>query len=317
MKAALIRKYGKPEQLKMETVAEPQAKANELKIKVLASSVNPVDWKVRSGSVFFLSGFRFPKILGGDFSGEVVACGSEVTDFVPGDKVYGLSEAMFKAGAYAEYLVSKPSKLALKPNVLSYEEAACIPLAGQTAYQALLLGKLEAGQKVLITGCTGGVGHFAVQIAKAMGAHVTGVCHSRNADLAYQLGCDKVLPYDAVDFRNQAERYALIFDAAAKYGYWSSAKCLEKQGRYVSTLPTPLLFLKQFLSKYSQGKRAYFVGVSSKRAHLEKLALWCNEGKIKPFIEHIFSLEQIAEAHTLSETEKVRGKIAIRIEEAG
>lgn len=314
MKAAVIRKYGKPEVFRIEEMPEPSPKSDEVKVKIMASSVNPVDWKVRSGEVFFLTGFWFPRILGGDFSGIITSCGANVKDLQIGDEVYGLSPAMFTGGAYAEYIALKPSKMALKPANLNHQQAASIPLAGLTAYQAMhKLGKMKPGMRILITGCTGGVGHFAVQMAKAENCHVTGVCHSRNEELARQVGCDEVLPYDKTHFTEQQVSYDIIFDPASKDGYWNSKSVLNTDGIYVSTLPTPLLMFMHALSFFIPWKQGKFVGVASKRADLEKLSGLCNSGKLKPFIEHIFPLEKIAEAHALSETEKVRGKIVLEI----
>lgn len=315
MKAAVIRKYGKPEVLHIEEMPEPTAKANEIKIKIAATSVNPVDWKIRSGAVFFLTGFKFPRILGGDFSGTVISCGENVKNISVGTEVYGLSPAMFTAGAYAEYMACSPDIVAEKPVSLSHAQAATIPLAASTAYQALhSLGKIKPGMQVLITGCTGGVGHFAVQIAKAASCGVAGVCHSRNAALAKELGCDEVFPYDQTHFTKHDSNYDVIFDAASKDGYWKSKKALKHQGIYISTLPTPLLMLMHGLASLLPGKKAKFIGVQSSRKNLEKLSALCNAGKLKPFIENTFSISDIAQAHALSETEKVRGKISIQIQ---
>ena len=314
MKAAVIRKYGKPEVFRIEDIPEPSPLPFQVKIKVDYSSVNPVDWKVRSGALAIIAGWRFPKVLGADFSGTVVQCGSEVTDIQIGDEVFGLSNAVLLAGAYAEYMVCSSQKLTHKPQALSYQQAACVPLAASTAYQALHdLGGIKAGMQVLITGCTGGVGHFAVQLAKAINCQVTGICHSRNAELAKQIGCDNVLAYDKVDFTKQENQYDIIFDAASKYGYLKSRSKLTSKGTYVSTLPTPWLMFMHGLSFIVPWKKGKFVSVKSKRTDLDKIASLCNEGKVKPFIEHTFPLSNIAEAHALSETEKVRGKISIEI----
>jgi NADPH:quinone reductase-like Zn-dependent oxidoreductase len=314
MKAAVIRKYGKPEVFQIEEMPEPAPKSNQVKVKIIASSVNPVDWKVRSGALAVLTGWKFPRILGGDFAGTVVECGSEVNDIKIGDEVFGLSNAMSIGRAYAEYITCDANKLAIKPGKLSFLESGSIPLAGSTAYQALHnMGKIKPGMRVLITGATGGVGHFAVQIAKAENCHVTGVCHSRNAELAKQIGCDEVLTYDTTNVTKSKNRYDIIFDAAAKYGYLSCRSMLTSKGTFVSTLPMPFLMMMHGFSYIFPWKKGRFVGVMSNRKDLDQLARLGNEGKLHPFIENTFPLEKIAEAHALSETEKVRGKIAIRI----
>jgi len=313
MKAAVIRKYGKPEVFQIEDMPEPSPKPKQVKVKIIASSVNPVDWKVRSGAIAILTGWRFPKILGGDFAGKVVECDSSVNDIQIGDEVFGLSNAMSIAGAYAEYIICDADQLAIKPK-LNFLESASIPLAGSTAWQALYhMGRLEPGMRVLIIGATGGVGHFAVQIAKAANCYVTGVCHSRNAELAKQIGCDDVLTYDTTDIKKSKNKYDILFDAAAKYGYLSCQSLLTPKGTYVCTIPTPLLMVMHGFSFIFPWKKGRFVGVSSNRKDLDQLARLGNAGNLRPFIENTFPLEKIAEAHALSETEKVRGKIAIQI----
>lgn len=314
MQAAVIRKYGDPKVLCIESMPEPKPRPNEIKIKVMSSSVNPVDWKVRSGSIAVLSGWRFPRILGADFSGEVVACGSGVENHKPGDAVFGFSSAITQAGAYAEYMCCPVSRLAKKPEALSHTLAAAVPLAGLTAYQALYkYGNMQPGMRVLVTGATGGVGHFAVQVAKAAGCEVWGVCHSRNAELARTFGCHEVLPYDQIDHTRKKQRYDLIFDAAAKYGYFACRSRLTEKGVFVSTLPIFSVLVMHAVSVLSIGRKGRFIPVGANVADLESLARLCNEGSVKPFVENVFPLSQIADAHALSETEKVRGKIVIQI----
>jgi len=315
MQAAVIRKYGEPKVLRIENMPEPQPRAGEVKIRVMCSSVNPVDWKVRSGSIAVLSGWRFPRILGADFSGEVVACGAGVTDHKPGDWVYGFSSAIMQAGAYAEYMCCPVSRLGKKPHTLSHTLAAAVPLAGSTAYQALYkYGNLQPGMRVLVTGATGGVGHFAVQIAKAAGCEVYGVCHSRNAELARTFGCDEVLPYDRIDHTRKKQRYDIIFDAAAKYGYFACRSRLADKGTFVTTLPMFSVMVMHAVSVLSMGRKGRFVPVAGSVLDLQKLAELCDAGSVKPFVENVFPLSRIADAHTLSETEKVRGKIVITVQ---
>jgi NADPH:quinone reductase-like Zn-dependent oxidoreductase len=314
MKASLIRKYGKPNVLYIDDVSEPTPKSNQVKVKVVASSVNPVDWKVRSGALAFLTGFKFPKILGGDFAGIVIECGADVVDIKKGDRVFGLSNAMSIAGAYAEYIVCDAHKLSLAP-IVSLSQSACIPLAGSTAYQALYkIGGLKPGMRVLITGATGGVGHFAVQIAKAANCYVSGVCHSQNADLAIKLGCDEVLPYDKIHIKKSDKTFDVIVDAAAKYGYVTCRSLLSPNGVFISTIPSPFLLFIHLMSDLFLAKKGRFVGVSSNTATLNELAYLCNQGKLNPWIENEFSLDRMPEAHALSETEKVRGKILIHVQ---
>ncbi|WP_246168499.1 NAD(P)-dependent alcohol dehydrogenase [Paenibacillus antarcticus] len=312
MKAAVIHKYGKPTVFTIKSLQEPMPRPDEVQIRVMASSVNPIDYKTRSGSIFFMSGFKFPRILGADFSGVVSACGSQVQHVKPGDEIYGFSSAATKGGAYAEVMCCPASKVALKPTLLNDHQAAAIPLAGLTAYQALHReGHISSGMRVLITGATGGVGHFAVQMAKAAGCHVTGVCHSRNTKLATTLGCDEVFPYDQSDFRNNDHHYDIIFDAVAKYGYWRCRRILKVNGTYISTIPSPSILL----SKFSSRRQGRFISVHANTADLEIVGQLSNDGLVNPFIENIFPLSDIAQAHALSETSRVRGKIIIQIQD--
>ena len=314
MKAALINRYGPPSVFETAEMPEPKPKKNQVLVRVHASSVNPVDWKMRSGSISFLSGRKFPKIPGADFCGTVVSVGSDVKNFQAGNEVFGFTSAIWEGGAYAEYVSCDASKTALKPSNLDFLSAACIPLAASTAFQALYQqGEMKSGKDILIAGVTGGVGHFAVQIAKAAGCRVTGVCHSANRELAMQLGCDNVLPYDTEPFIRYKERYHLIFDATGKYGYFDCRPRLKPNGIMVSTLPLFSVMLMHAASILSPWRKGKFVPVSAKSDDLKSLADLCEAGKLKPHVEHVFPLEKMAEAHALSETEKVRGKIAIRI----
>ncbi len=314
MKAAVINRYGKPNVFQIETVSEPSPKEDEVKIQVIASSVNPIDYKTRSGSIFFLSGWKFPRILGSDFSGVVLECGSQVKHLKVGDEVFGFSQAATKGGAYAEVMSCQATRVANKPRNLNHDEAATIPLAGLTAYQALYKeGNMTTGMQVLITGATGGVGHFAVQIAKAAGCHVTGVCHSRNKELAIQLGCDEVSPYDQIDFRKKLQRYDLIFDGVGKFSYSTCRNILKQKGTYVSTLPYPSVILLHAISPYMTGKKGRFILAHANTAELEILGSLSNDGLLNPFIENYFSLLEITKAHALSETGRVRGKIVVHV----
>ncbi|MFS0724151.1 NAD(P)-dependent alcohol dehydrogenase [Paenibacillus sp. 1P07SE] len=317
MRAAIIRRYGKPDVFSIEQVEAPRPSAGEVQIAVMASSVNPIDYKTRSGSIFFLSGFRFPKILGGDVAGRVLACGEGVQHLQPGDEVYGFSSAPTRGGAYAEVMCCAAERLAHKPAELSMSEAAAIPLAGLTAYQALHKeGELQPGMQVLVTGAAGGVGHYAVQLARAAGCKVTGVCHSRNRELAEELGCDEVMPYDREDFRERRGAYDLIVDAAGKFSFAGCRRSLTDNGIYVSTIPAPGIMLRHLWSRFSGGRRGRFVSAHANTADLEIMSALIREGRLRAHIEHRFPLAEIAEAHRLSETERVRGKIIIEIGEA-
>ncbi|OWA34291.1 NAD(P)-dependent alcohol dehydrogenase [Saccharibacillus sp. O16] len=313
MKAAVIRKYGGPEVFHMEEVPEPSPAAGEIKIRMRATSINPIDFKTRRGYLFFLSGFRFPKILCSDFSGVVEACGSNVTSFSPGDEVYGFTNGAAKGGGLAEALCCKASIASRKPSGLSFEEAASIPLAASTAYQALVhVGGLKPGMRVLVIGATGGVGHFAVQLAAIIGAQVTGVCRSSGESLARQLGCSDIIAYDREDFRQtKVASFDVIFDAAGKYGFWSCRKLLTHSGVYVTTVPGPSVMPAVALTAAAK-RKARFVGANSNDRDLSLLRQWCEEGRLRPTIKAVFPLEETRQAYELAESGRTRGKVVIR-----
>jgi NADPH:quinone reductase-like Zn-dependent oxidoreductase len=235
MKAFVYRCYGAPEVVKLEDVAKPTPKDDELLVRVRAASVNPLDWHFVRGEPYVMrmsAGFGKPAdiTLGVDFSGTVEAVGRNVTRFKPGDAVFG-----GRNGAFAEYLrVREDRVVALKPDNVSFEQAAGVAIAAVTALQALRdEGQLQAGQKVLVNGASGGVGTFAVQIAKAFGAEVTGVCSSRNVELVRSIGADRVIDYTREDFTRGNERYDVIVDNVGNHPFLDYRRVLRPQGRVV------------------------------------------------------------------------------------
>ena len=310
MKAVIINQFGGPEQLLLAEVSLPVAKSNQALVRIHAAGVNPVDYKIRNGSIKFLSGSKFPKILGADFAGVVEQSGKQ-SSFRPGDKVYGM--LTYAGGAYAEFLAVDEKQMARIPEGLSMIEAAATPLAALTAFQALLKGeKIQSGSRVLVNGASGGVGSFAVQIAKAMGAHVTGVCSKANVSFVESLGADRVVNYQTDDFRTMGEKYDLVFDAVAKSGFSQCKKILNPQGIYVSTMPNNFLFLHQALN-FMQGKKAFFVATKPSGRDLTIISEYIANGLVKTHIDKSFALEEAAKAHQLIETERVRGKLVLTV----
>ncbi|MDO3408458.1 NAD(P)-dependent alcohol dehydrogenase [Saccharibacillus sp. CPCC 101409] len=313
MKAAVIRKYGGPDTFRIEEVPERGPKAGEIKVRNVATSINPIDFKARKGYLFVVSGFRFPKILGADFAGVVEACGAGVRNFKPGDEVYGFTAAAGGKGALAESLCCKASVASAKPTSLDFEQAAALPLAASTAYRALTKeGGLTAGMRVLVVGATGGVGHFAVQIARISGAHVTGVCRSSGESAARELGCIDVIAYDRTDFRRSGQTFDLIFDAAGKYGFGACRALLTAQGTYVTTIPGPSIMLRRVLTASASGRKARFVAANSNDRDLSLMRQWCDEGRLKPLIDAVFPLEETRQAFERAESGRTRGKVVIR-----
>lgn len=313
MKACVIEKYGPPEVLEIREVKTPTINDDQLLIENVATSVNPVDWKIRSGALKILTGKKFPKILGGDFAGKVVKIGKEIRDFKVGDEVYGALDA-FKGKAYAEYVVATPNQIALKPFELSFVEAASLPIAGLTALQSLTsIGKIKEGDRVFINGCTGGVGAFAVQIAKAKGAHVTGTCSNKNIDFAKKLGTDIILNYKEQDFLKAYDTYDIFFDVAAKLSYLKTRPLLKKKGSYITTIPCATTLLFGWLINLVSQKKNRSIRMKPTKQDLEALNNLIDQGNIKPIVSNQFPIEQMTQAHTLCEAGTTTGKISVSI----
>ncbi len=314
MKAVAFDRYGSAEELQYRELSKPIAKSNELLVRVRASSINPVDWKIRQGHLQLLTGFNFPRIVGSDISGVVVEVGRDVTKFQPGDEVYTFLNPT-AGGACAEYAVVPESSAAFKPKNITHAEAAAVPIAGLTALQALRdLGEIKAGYKVLINGASGGVGIFAVQVAKAMNAEVTGVCSAKNREFVNSLGADYVLDYTEIEFTIQSEKYDIILDAVGTKTFAECENVLQSEGVYISTLPSFDNLAPMFFSSFMSGKKAKFILASPNPSDLDFLRELIESDKIEPIVDRTFSLPEVAAAHVYSETGRAVGKIAIVID---
>ncbi len=334
MKAVIAEKYGGPEVLELAEVAVPQVGPNGVLVRVHASSVNPVDWKLRQGLLRALWKLRFPVIWGCDLSGVVEQVGSAVTLFKPGDEVYGFKHgkvAQTYRGTYAEYVVAPQSALARKPAQVSHEEAAAIPLAALTAWQALVdQGHLQAGQRVLIHAAAGGVGVFAVQIAKALGAYVAATAGPRNQDFLRELGADLTIDYTREKIEDKLSGYDLVLDGVGSTVWAGSLRVLRRGGKLVTlAVPIPdkpagkLVFFSKVIAGVARGmaralfrgKRLLLTSVKPRGGELEKINALIQAGKVRPVIEKVYRLEEIADAHRESERQHVRGKLVIRIQD--
>lgn len=311
MKAIAIYEYGSTSAMHYTDVADPPLQPDQVRVKVRAIGVNPVDWKIREGVLKVVTGKDFPRVLGSDLAGEVVEVGSQVTDFKPGDAIYGSLNAL-KGGAYAEYAVLSTNAIAPKPANINYEEAAAIPVPGLTALQALRdQGKIQTGQKVLINGASGGVGTLAVQIAKAYGAEVTGVCSGKNIELVESLGCDRIINYKQDDFTKGSERYQIIFDTVAKRSFDECKPVMTSNGIYVTTLPSAASVIQGILSAILPGKKLKFVVAKPNRQDFLKLNELMESGQMRVVVDRTYPLSDAAEAHAYSETEHAAGKIIL------
>jgi len=321
MKAVYQTKYGKSDVLQYGEQARPEMKANEVRLKNYASSVNPRDWMIRSGryQLQFLVP-KFPLILGSDFAGEVLEVGAKVDGFKAGDKVFGMKNPSEGLATYAEEVVALEKSMALMPKNISYTEAAGVPLCSLTAWQALVQkASMKKGMKVLIIGASGGVGSFGVQIAKAIGGQVTAVCSQANEPMVKALGASKTIDYHQHDFLKGSERYDIIFDTIGRHNLRKCTHVLNPGGTYVSTIPSPnnlkSVVLTQFKSIFSKSiKKAQVVMVKSEGSDLAVLEKLISAGRIRPVIDQIFQIQQTAQAHDYSRSLRAKGKIILEIQ---
>ncbi|MEQ8751889.1 MAG: NAD(P)-dependent alcohol dehydrogenase [Coleofasciculus sp. G1-WW12-02] len=313
MKAAAINQYGGAEVFQLMDLPTPLIKTDEILVKVHATSVNPIDWKTRQGMLQLLTGYHFPMVLGFDISGEVVEVGTAVTRFQPGDQIYACLDNL-TGGAYAEYAVLSAKAACPKPEKLCHKEAAAVPLAGLTALQALRdHGKIKQGYSVLINGASGGVGSFAVQIAKAFETQVTGVCSGKNKEFVKNLGADRVIDYTQQDFTKDTAKYDIIFDVVGNKSFWSCQNCLQPNGVYITTHPYPVNFLESFFTAFLPGKKAKVVVMKSNGLDLKSLEELIDAQKLRPVIAQTYPLSAVAQAHQESEKGHVVGKLVIMV----
>ena len=324
MKAIVYRCYGRPDVVKLESIAKPTLADDRLLVKVHAASVNPLDWHYMEGKPYIMRpmvGLGVPNDirLGVDFAGTVEAVGKNVKRFKPGDEVYGGAD-----GAFAEYVsVRDGGSVALKPANVTFEQAAATPIAAITALQALRdKGQIRSGQKVLINGASGGVGTFAVQIAKSYGAEVTGVCSGRNVALVKSLGADHVIDYTREDFTRGSQRYDLIVDNVGTHSLWAYRRVLNPQGtlvmvggpnegRWIGALSGALkaMLVAPFVSQ----KMGFFLAQLD-HEDLDLLRDLIQSGKITPVVDRHYQLSEAADALRYLEAGHARGKVVITLE---
>lgn len=316
MRAIVIDGYGGADRLRLDERPDPVPGPGELLVNVRAASVNPVDWKIRRGDLKLILHLGFPYIPGGDIAGEVAAVGPGVTRFRPGDAVAAFVD-LKRGGGYASRAVVTESAAAAKPGSLSFAQAACLPIAGCTALQGLRdHGRLLEGDSVLINGGAGGVGHFAVQIAAAMGAVVASTCGPSNVEFVRSLGASRIIDYTHEDFTRLGDRYHVIFDAVATSSFAGGRGSLHPGGTYITTMPGPgILFWNAMQAAAGlvvpRARRARFLWVKTEAADIAALGRLADDDRLAPTVSHTFPLEQAAEAHRLSEQGHVRGKIVL------
>jgi NADPH:quinone reductase-like Zn-dependent oxidoreductase len=320
MKAIVYHDYGSPDVLTFEELQKPTPGDNEVLIRTRAASVNPLDWRLMRGKPLFtrlmMGGLRKPKETrpGVDVAGQVEAIGKNVTQFKPGDEVFGAGR-----GAFAEYVCAIEEKLATKPDTISFEDAAAVPIAASTALQGLRdSGRIQQGQKVLIDGASGGVGTFAVQFAKLFGAEVTAVCSTKNLDTARSLGADHVVDYTLEDFTQSGQQYDLIFAANAYHSIFDYRRALSQNGRYVLagggwSQILQAVILGPLLSRIGSKKMCFHMAKIS-RQDLIVLRDFLAAGKIVVVIDRRYPFSEVADAVRYCEGGHAKGKVVITME---
>lgn len=323
MKAIVSTKYGQPDVMEFKEIEKPAPKDNEVLVKVHASSVNAADWHMLTADIFLIRlmgmGFFKPKytILGADIAGRVESVGQNVRQFKPGDEVYG-DLANFGWGGLAEYVSVPEGALDIKPTNLSFDEAAAIPLAAITALQGLRdIGKIQADQKVLISGASGGVGTFAVQIAKSFGAEVTAVCSSRNMEMASSIGADWVIDYTKEDFTRNGKKYDIIIAANGYHPILDYKRALSPTGIYVMTGGAGAQMFQAMafgplLSK-KDGRQMRSLSMKAKQKDLVYIKELVEAGKVSPVIERRYSLSEAPDAFRYFGKGHARGKVVITV----
>ncbi len=325
MKAIVYTQYGSPDVLQLQEIEKPTPKDNEVLVKIMAASANPADWHTMRGEPFlarFVNGLFKPKNprLGADLAGRVEAVGKNVSQFKTGDEVFG-ELSLSGMGSFAEYICAdENAALTLKPANLTFEEAAVVPLAAFTALQGLRdAGHIQAGQKVLVNGASGGVGTFTVQIAKSYGAEVTGVCSGRNLELVRSIGADHVIDYTKDDFTKTGQQYDLIYCAVGNRTITEYKQALKPQGICVVAGFTSLRYLFEHMILGPRRSKAggQQVGLMETAHPNKKDLLIIKElletGKIKPVIDKRYPLSETAEAIRYLETGRARGKVVITV----
>ncbi len=311
MKAVQINAYGTNDVLEInENAPKPTPSKNQALIEVHSTSINPVDWKIRAGHMKDMMPLNFPATLGGDFAGVVTEVGEDVSEFKVGDEVFGSAIVLNGgSGSFAQFLAANVVNIAHKPKTVNFEEAAALPLVGSSAVQALEEHiKLKSGQKILIHGGAGGIGHIAIQFAKVLGAYVATTVSTEDVDFAKSLGADEVIDYKTQNFEEILKDFDAVFDTVGGKITDASFKALKKNGVIVSMVGQP----NGDLAK-QHGITAIGQGTDTNFKHLTHLAELVDSGKIKAQVDKVFTLEQVKEAFKYQEEAHPRGKVVLKV----
>jgi NADPH:quinone reductase-like Zn-dependent oxidoreductase len=310
MKAIRIHNYGRPEVLQYEDAPRPQVKKGEVLVRVHAAGVNPLDWKVRSGLLNGSIPHKLPLIPGWDVSGVVEEVGAGASQFKKGNEVFAMADPT-RDGAYADYVTVREAVVAMKPTSLHHVRAAAVPLSMLTAWQALFdLGQLQPGQRILIHGGSGGVGHFAVQLAKWKGAHVVATASTKNQELLHKVRADETIDYTTQKFEDVARNIDIVLDIVGGETQERSWRVLKKGAVLISLVEPPS---KEKAEQFNV--RGFMCRVQSDGAQLHKIAKLIDSAKLRPTIDRILPLSEAQRAHELSENGQARGKIVLRVKD--
>jgi NADPH:quinone reductase-like Zn-dependent oxidoreductase len=316
MRAAIINQFGNPDVFEMTEIEKPVPNDDQVLIKVMAAGINPVDTKVRAGTSGMSKKLQFPAILGWDVSGIIESAGKNVTDYQPGNAVFGCIGFPGLGKAYAEYTVADPALLARKPNNISFEEAAAVPIAALTAYQVINEHlQVTSGQKILIQAAAGGVGHLAVQFAKLNGAFVSGTASEKNEQFLNKIGVDQFIDYKKEKFEDHVNELDAVLDAMGGEVLYRSIRCVKRGGRAVclpsSTKDDP----KAIELAEQRDVKLIWPMMHTNGDEMRKIASLLQEKKLKIFVDKIFTLEQVSWAHKAVETHATKGKVVLRIKD--
>jgi NADPH:quinone reductase-like Zn-dependent oxidoreductase len=314
MRAVLYERYGGPEQLVLHDVPVPVPGPDEVLVRVVAAGINPLDWKLLRGDFRLVRGRRAVRFTGCDFAGRVETVGAAVRDLRPDAAVFGsVNPLRGDRGALAEFVVAKATALTLKPEKLSFAEAAALPGSGASALDCLRLGGARSGRLALVIGAAGGIGTFAVQIARAWGLRVVGVCSERNAAFVETLGAERALAYDREDFLARPETYDLVIDAVGRYPFGPCRRLLTEHGIHVETVPGPWVYFDVGRTRLLGGRQARALMVRIDRAKLDELAGLAASGKIRPVVGERFAFTDHRAAYAASRSGHARGKLVIEV----
>jgi NADPH:quinone reductase-like Zn-dependent oxidoreductase len=315
MQAVIYDRFGDASVLSLRETPVPQAGRGQVQVRVRMASLNPVDFKLRGGIMRMLGRPKRPAITGKDFAGEITALGADVSGYKLGQRVFGSVDPMGGDGSCAQFVALSSDLIASTPDALSDEVAASLPVASGTALQALTdIAGLQPGQSVLITGASGAVGASAVQLARSIGARVTGVCGTANLDYVRSIGAGRVVDYSSETWQQLGERFDVIFDAAAAASFPEAQPRLAAGGIYINTMPRPALYWAAIMARLGSRQRCVPFLLKTDAALLQRLARLASDRVIVPHVHEVVGLDQVASAQRRMQEGKVHGKVCVRID---